>query len=106
MTVEKFHPTTVTAVQGSKELGQQVMAMRYDLVYETLQGMVTELERQINGDERRGRLKLAAKLRNLQTHILQAEAAARDLVACVEPWLREEKLAAGTQNDNPGAKID
>lgn len=101
MTVEKFHPTAVATVQGSKELGQQVMALRYDLVRETLQGMAGELERQIDGDQRRGRPKLATRLRTLHGHVSLAVDAAGELVSTVEPWLREEQNAASAQKAEP-----
>lgn len=90
---EKLHPTAVTTQAGSGELGREVMSLRYDLVRDTLKGMLDELERQVKADTERGRPQLASHLSNLRTSLAASVNAAHQLTEFCKPWIDVEIAA-------------
>lgn len=58
----KLHPTTVLGLEPTEELGQAIMALRYDLIEPVLEGMLKEARRQRDADEAADRVKLAYRL--------------------------------------------
>lgn len=100
MTIEKMHPTTTATTQGGEQLGRQVMALRYDLVSETLQGMLAEASRQAEADAGRGRPRLAGQLDNLRLCLATAVGAAKGLAAFCQDRIDEERAAAPAELTN------
>lgn len=93
---EKQHPTHGATTQGSIRLGCEVMALRYDLVSDTLRGMVQEIERQIAADTKRRRMQLVAHLADLRAALAQSLDASSSLASFCEPWIRKEKAREGS----------
>ena len=59
---KKIHPTLVQGIVPTKELGRDIVALRYDLLLPIVDGMIEEFLRQERGDMNRGRVKLAKEL--------------------------------------------
>lgn len=95
-TPEKLHPTAVTTLAGSAELGREVMSMRYDLVRDTLKGMLEELDRQISADAERGRPMLVDHLVELRKGMADSVCWAAMLAKFCQPWIDAEVAARST----------
>lgn len=88
---DKIHPTKVLNLNPSKELGKEIIALRYNLIIPILEGMLEETKRQENGDRSRGRIKLANELEKLYQTISQVKSSTENLITICKPYIEKEK---------------
>lgn len=91
MGLEKIHPTDVSGIAPDEQLGRQVLALRYDLALQVLAGMKNEAGRQALADDKRGRVRLAARLRELECALDRAVGAMERVVDICRQHIEAEK---------------
>lgn len=75
------HPSEVATTDPKKNLGKQIIAMRYDVTHWVIEDMVTQTLVEAAGDKAAGRPKLAAALEKVAERLSQA---AQALVPVIE----------------------
>jgi hypothetical protein len=88
---DEQHPTELTTMVPSEEMGRQLLSLRYDLLVPVLQGMAKEAGRQAQSDHEKGRTKLAAALRDLQLNLRGSAAFAGEVELICEKYIDREK---------------
>lgn len=92
---DKIHPTEVHTKIGGRELGRQIMRMRYDVVRDVVDGMRREAYAQGNGDHMRGREKIAAEIRSLVEILYEAEKSLEKIETICKPYIDREIAGSG-----------
>lgn len=86
------HALTISGLYTNlAELGKDVALMRYDKVVDFLKGFRGDLERQSQSDQRRGRVRLAAALRNTVSALGPVIQQLEQTWRISEPHLRNEE---------------
>jgi hypothetical protein len=89
----KKHPTMLTTMEPSVDMGRQIMGLRYDLILPILTGMLQECNRQCTNDALSGRTKLAFELEKMSDAIDSLITDASAVVRRCRPYIDEEKKA-------------
>lgn len=87
------HPTEITTLVPSKEMGRQLMALRYDLLLPVLHGMLQECNRQHTGDMEKERYVLAGRLEALGSSLDDCIDKLSSIVRVCRLYIEEEKYA-------------
>lgn len=86
-----LHPTVLTTTSPGDELGRQLMSLRYDLLTETLKGMVNEARRQCYNDNQLGRSKLSDRLSLVAVGLQSVVFNMEHVVRICSPYIDAEK---------------
>jgi hypothetical protein len=89
--IEKIHPTQVQGLTPTKELGRDIVALRYDLALPVIEGMIEEFLRQERGDMNRGRIKLAKELGEAARLMSIVKAHIEKIISICAPYIEKEK---------------
>jgi hypothetical protein len=81
----------LSSVEASKDLGRQIMSLRYDLVLEVLTGIAEEARRQAEADTERNRYALASNLDLFATQLERGLPNVELIVKICKPYIEEEK---------------
>jgi hypothetical protein len=86
-----LHPTTLRTNIPTRELGGQIVGLRYDLLLEVVMGMVDEFNRQAFHDLELDRKKLSNLLMMARKHMVEVETVLNEICRICEPYIAEEK---------------
>ena len=88
----KFHPTQISAslLNSNALLGQAIALLRYDQQPFIFHALAKELEQEIKGDTKRGRVKLAALLLRAQAQAEMLAETYEEILALSRPYMKEE----------------
>ncbi len=90
---KKIHPTLVQGLVPTKELGRDIIKLRYDLLLPIVEGMVEEFLRQERGDMGRGRIKLAQELGEAARAMSLVQVHVEKSISICAPYIEKEKNA-------------
>lgn len=88
---KKIHPTLVQGIVPTKELGRDIVALRYDLLLPVVEGMIEEFLRQERGDMNRGRIKLAKELGEAARAMSVVRVHVEKNISICTPYIEKEK---------------
>lgn len=91
MAIDKIHPTHIRGIRADRDLGKMLGELRYDVLAEVLGGLKEEILSEKRGDERRGRLRLAAALGILEARLSGTIIALDGVVSLCRKHIDEEK---------------
>lgn len=92
---EKLHPTRITTLEPSEQLGRELLKLRYDLLLPVLEGMIKEANEQGNDDVGRVRLRLGRSLYAFRDALTQSKGVMSLIVEDLKPYIEEEKAEQG-----------
>jgi hypothetical protein len=100
--MDKMHPTHLTSIVPNEKLGQEIMALRYDLVDKVLVGMLQECQRQAHNDSRSGRFKLARALHRLSHTLNGCLLDMSSVTEVCHKFIEQEKAVQEGQGSDQG----
>ena len=89
---KKIHPTLIkNNILPDKNLGIEIIKLRYDLIEPIVDGIILELKRQYKGDKKRGYKKLSSKLLDATNSILIFKKDLKEIIKICRPFIKAEK---------------